>query len=153
MGSSSSPFILELLPFPSLFYLRTVSFILHPCKLLRKKQTSLGPTEEPFHNFVLLPVIPSIPIVRGYDWFLAPLPLLWIRTPHHVFSCFSHPTPLTELDLWMRRSSCRSCLSSTSHLFLLLTLGSFLLFWQIIYVCMYFFNGVSTMISCFFQVL
>ena len=66
------PFILELLPFPSLFYLLIMSFRLLPRKLLRKKQTSLGPTEESFHNFVLLPVIPSIPIVRGYDWSLSP---------------------------------------------------------------------------------
>ena len=33
-------------------YLITTSFRLLPCKLLRKKQIFLGPTEVPIHNFV-----------------------------------------------------------------------------------------------------
>ena len=65
MGPPSSPYILELFPFPCLFYLITVSFKLFPRKLLRKNQAFLGLTEVPFHNFVLLSVILSIPIVRG----------------------------------------------------------------------------------------
>ena len=48
MRPLSSPYILELLPFPRLFYLITASFRLLPRKLLRKKQTFLGPIEVPF---------------------------------------------------------------------------------------------------------
>ena len=65
MGPPSSPYILELLQLPSPFYLITASFRPLPHKLLRKKQTFLDPTEVPFHNFGLLSVAPSIPIVRG----------------------------------------------------------------------------------------
>ena len=68
MGQPSSPYILDtyiLLPFPSLFYLITASFRLLPRKWFLKKLTFLGPTEVPFHNFDLLSVAPSIPIVRG----------------------------------------------------------------------------------------
>jgi len=37
--------------------------LLPDCKT--KKQTFPGPTEVPFHNFILLSVAPSIPIVKG----------------------------------------------------------------------------------------
>ena len=59
------PFILKVLPYPSLFYLITVSFRLLPHKQHRKKQTFLGPTGLSFPNFVHPSVAPSIPIMKG----------------------------------------------------------------------------------------
>ena len=90
-------YMLVLLPFPSLFYLITVSFRLLPRKLLRKKQTFLGRTL--FSSFCSshhsyrerIGLLPS-PLCSSCG--------LFPHTTVHVFSCSSHPTPLTELDLW-----------------------------------------------------
>ena len=115
MGPPSSPCILELSPYPSLSYFITASFRLLPRKLLWKKQTFLGPTELPFDNLVFS-FCSSFHSYRERIG-LIPNPLspscgLVPHTTGHVFSYFSHPTPLTELDLWERSRLASEFLSS-----------------------------------------
>jgi len=99
MGPPSSPFILELFPIPNFFHLITVSFRLLPHKKQRKKQTSLGPILSQL-NSSFCSSLHSYREKIG----LIPSPLCPScgREPHttvHVFSCSSHPTPLTKIDL------------------------------------------------------
>ena len=100
MGPPTSPFILELFPVPSLFHLITVYFTVFPkiapeeANLPRPYRSILSQHRSSFcsslHSYLeRIELIPSP---------LYPCCGVEPHTIFHIFSCSSHPTPLTELD-------------------------------------------------------